>query len=137
MGGEAMSHNIEVAVGVIDAFNRRDLDTLDELCIPDYEWFPAMAWTVDGESYRGREGFERYLVAVGESWGELLVHADQCRDLGDRVLLLGRAEGMGRGSGVPIDAPLGMVVDIREGKLSRARSFLDHGEAMKAAGLTE
>jgi len=39
------------------------------------------------------------------------------------------------GSGVPVDAPLGMVLDFRDGKISRMRFFLDHGEALKAAGL--
>jgi ketosteroid isomerase-like protein len=59
------------------------------------------------------------------------------RDLGDRVLVLGRIEGRGRGSGAPVDAPLGFVVDVRGGKMSRIRGCIDHGEALRAAGLSE
>lgn len=124
--------NVELAAAVLDAFNRRDLDALDRLCTPDYEWFPAMAGAIGGESYRGRQGFEDYLSVVHEAWGELQVFADEYRDLGDRVLLFGRAAGTGKGSGVPVSAPLGMVIDIRDGKLWRSRSYLDHDAALRA-----
>jgi hypothetical protein len=36
-----------------------------------------------------------------------------------------------------VDTPVGGVVVIRDGKVSCARSYLDHGEALRAAGLTE
>jgi ketosteroid isomerase-like protein len=38
---------------------------------------------------------------------------------------------------VPVDAPIGMVFECRGGKISRIRSFLNHGEALRAAGLSE
>lgn len=63
--------------------------------------------------------------------------AEEFRDLGDRVLVLGRMEGRGRGSGVPVDAPLGFIYDFRGIKVSRARVYLNHGEALRAAGLSE
>jgi hypothetical protein len=57
----------------------------------------------------------------------------------ERDLVVGREtlreEGRGRGSGVEIDAPLGVVDDLRHGKVSRVRAYLDHGEALRAAGL--
>ena len=53
------------------------------------------------------------------------------------MLVLGRTEGRGRGSGVPVDAPYAAIYDFRDGKISRARGFLDHDEALRAAGLTE
>jgi ketosteroid isomerase-like protein len=58
-------------------------------------------------------------------------------DLGDRVLAPGRNRGRGKGSGVPVDGPYGAVFDFCDGKISRIRLFVDHGEALWAAGLTE
>ena len=49
----------------------------------------------------------------------------------------GRFEGRGKGGGAPVDAQLAAVVDFRDGKLSRGRVDLDHGEALRAAGLAE
>jgi ketosteroid isomerase-like protein len=51
--------------------------------------------------------------------------------------MLGRLEGRGKGSGVPVDSSLGMVFDFRGGEIARIRGYLDHREALRAAGLAE
>jgi ketosteroid isomerase-like protein len=38
---------------------------------------------------------------------------------------------------VPVSAPLDILYDLRDGKISRMHSYLDHGEALQAAGLSE
>jgi len=38
---------------------------------------------------------------------------------------------------VPVDSSLGMVFDFRDGLISRIRGYLDHGEALRAAGLSD
>ncbi len=129
--------NVEIVKRVIDAVNRRDLDAYDDLVTPDFEWFAAFPRTVEGDSYLGREGTERYFGEIGDTWEEFRAIAEEYRDLGDRVLLLGRFEGLGKGSGVPVDAPMAVVYDFRDGKISRSRVYLDHGEALRAAGLSE
>jgi ketosteroid isomerase-like protein len=97
------------------------------------------AWisgTVDGSSYRGQEGLEQWFSDLGSTWAEIRLVADVIRDLGDRVLWLGRIEGVGKGSGVPVDAPNGILIDLSDGKISRIRTYPDHGEALRAAGLS-
>jgi ketosteroid isomerase-like protein len=133
-----MSHrNVELAKRAIDAFNRRDLSAYDDLFTADFEWFSVFAGSVEGVVYRGREGIERYFGEISDTWEEFRAVAGEYRDLGDRVLLLGRFEGRGKGSGVPVNAPLGTLYDFRGGKCSRSRVYLDHGEAMRAAGVSE
>jgi ketosteroid isomerase-like protein len=90
-----------------------------------------------GEVFWGREGIETYFRRLKESWDEFLAFADEHRDLGDRVLWRGRLEGRGWSSGVPVSAPLDILYDLRNGKISRMHSYLDHGEALRAAGLSE
>lgn len=127
--------NVEIAERGIDAFNRRDVEALAEVTALDSEWFPALPGAVEGDGSRGFQGIETYLGEIRETWEELQLLADEYRDLGDRVLMLGRVEGRGRGSGVQVDAPAGFVIDFRDGKMSRVRAYLDHGEALLAAGL--
>ena len=132
--------NVEIVKEGIDAFNRRDVDALDDLTTPDFEWFPALPSTVEGEGYRGyrgREGIEAYFDDIRSTWEGFRVIGDELRDLGGSVLVLGRAEGRGRGSGVQVDTPLGIVFDFCRTKVRRARAYLDHGEALRAAGLSE
>src|SRR4051794_29238016 len=129
--------NVEIAKRWVDAFNRRDLEALMESAVPDFAFLPAMADTIDGNSFQRREGMGAYFGDVDNAWEELCVIYDEYRDLGDRVLALGRIEGRGRGSGAVVETPQGAVVDFRDGKLSSARSYLDHAEALKAVGLEE
>jgi ketosteroid isomerase-like protein len=129
--------NVEIVKRVMDAHDRRDLDDFDELTTPDFEWFPAMAASLGIDVYRGREGIEDYCRDSSEAWADLrdVRSASEFRALGDSVLVLSRFAGRGRGSGVEVDAPLGIVFDLRGCKISRIRAFLDHDEALRAAGL--
>ena len=127
--------DVEIVKQGIDAFNRRDVNVLAKLTTPDFAWFPALPGVVEGDGYQGRKGIETYFEEIRSTWDGLRVLADEFRDLGDSVLALGRAEGRGRASGVQVDALLGMVFDFRSGKISRVRTYLDHGEALRAAGL--
>ena len=129
--------NVEIAKRLMNAVNRRDVDALAEITTPDLEWFPVFAARVEGDVYRGREGIETFLGEVDEIWEEFLPVPEEYRDLGDRVLGLGRLKTRGRGSGVPIDSPWGGIYDFRGGEVARIRTFLDHGEALRAAGLGE
>lgn len=121
---------------MIDAFNERDLDGFAEMTTPDFEWSPSMV-AIEGEVFVGREGIETYFGRMIEAWTEFRGAADELRDLDGRVLWRGRLEARGRLSGVPVDAALDMLFDVRDGKISRMRSFLDHSEALRAAGLEE
>jgi ketosteroid isomerase-like protein len=128
---------VEIAKRLIDAFNRRDIDQLAELATVDFEWCPAMPGTAAGVSFRGREGLEGYLAEIGETWQEYRSVADELRDLGDRVLVLGRLEGRGVGSGAWVDAPQGTILEFLGSQVSRVRTYLDHDQALRAAGLVE
>ena len=129
--------NVELAKRGIDAFNQRDLDVYDELVTLDFEWFPAMPGALGGDSYRGHEGVERFLEALDDTWEEMRLVGEEFRDLGNRVLLLARLEGRGKSSGVPVTQAQSIVIDFRGGRIARIRGYLDHGEALRAAGLGE
>jgi ketosteroid isomerase-like protein len=128
---------VEIAERGIDAFNRRDVDLVAELTTGDIEWFTATDGAVEGKGFRGHDGVARLFEEYSDIWEEIRVVADEFRDLGDCVVMLGRMDGRGRASGVQVDAPFGDVFDFRDGKISRIRAYLDHGEALRAVGLSE
>jgi ketosteroid isomerase-like protein len=129
--------NVEIVKRGIDAFNHRNVDVLATLVTPDFAWFPALPGIVEGDGYRGRDGIEMYFEEISNIWEELRVLGGEFRDLGDRVVVLGRTEGRGRGSGVQVDAPLGAIYDLRGGQMWCVRAYLDHDEALRAAGLSD
>ena len=108
-----------------------------ELTTTDFGWFPALPGAVEADGYRGREGIERYFDEVQGTWEELRIFADDVRDLGDGVLVLGRTTARGRASGVNVNAPIAIAFDFRGPKVSRCRAFLNHADARSAAGLEE
>ena len=57
--------------------------------------------------------------------------------MGDEVGVLMRFQGSGSESGVPVDQPMGVAVNVTEGKIGRMRTFLSHDDALKAVGLRE
>ena len=129
---------VEVAKRALDANNRRDVDGLFvELVTPDFLWESALAGGLDGGSYRGREGVERFAAALSEVWEEVQLIAEEFRDLGDRVLVLGRQVGRGKGSGAQVDAPLAAIFDFRGDRIWRSRGYVDRAEGIRAAGLSE
>ena len=129
---------VEVARRAVDAYNRRDVDGLfAELATPDFEWYPGIVRALGGGGYRGREGVDRFAADTSENWAELQIIAEEFRDLGDRVLVLGRIKGRGKGSGAPVDAPQAMILDFRADRIWRSRVYLDRAEGLRAAGLSE
>ena len=130
---------VEVVKRAVDAYNRRDVDCFfAELATPDFEWHPGLARGLDGGGgYRGREGVERFAADTSENWEELQTDAEELRDLGDRVLVLGRLQGRGKGSGAPVDQPYAGIFDFRGDRIWRYRVYLDLAEGLRAAGLSE
>lgn len=49
-------------------------------------------------------------------------------------MLLGRAVGRGIGSGAHVEMPLAFLARFRGGRIAEVSTFLDHGEALAAAG---
>jgi ketosteroid isomerase-like protein len=128
--------NVEVAAQAISAFNRSDVDAFAALTTRDFAWSPSMV-AIEGETFLGREGIETYFGRLDEAWEKFHIHRDRFRDSADLVVMLGRLDGRGKSSGVPVDSSLGMVFDFRDGAISRIRGFLDHTDALEAAGLSD
>jgi hypothetical protein len=91
----------ELAKRGIDAYNRRDIDTFAELTTADFEWFPALDRTVEGGSYRGREGIETYLGDIRNTWEEYRVLGDEFRDQVTACSCSGGLRSVGRAAASP------------------------------------
>jgi ketosteroid isomerase-like protein len=123
--------NVEIANRGIDAFNRGDIDALAAETTEDVELLAALGGAVEGGSFRGRDGIEAYFEITAETWSEFRIIAEEFRDLGERVLVVGKIQGRGKGSRVPVEAPNAIVMDFRGDKAWRIRSYFDQAEALR------
>ncbi len=87
--------------------------------------------------YRGHEGGREFLRDADEAFTELHLEFFEIRDLGDRLVASGRMRERGKASGAETGSPVGYLVDFRNGRGTRIRSFLDPKEALEAAGVRE
>jgi ketosteroid isomerase-like protein len=130
--------NVEVLKRAEEAYNRRDLEALKGLTSPDYEFAPYLATLIETTTYWGHEGLHKYFADADAVWKEINVRFDDVRDAGDGLIFAsGELSGRGRASGLEVRVPLGCVAEVRDGKLTRLKSYETVAEALEAAGLPE
>jgi ketosteroid isomerase-like protein len=131
--------NIEAFKRLVAAANRRDVEAALEDLDPEIEWYPAVQMLFAGEAtmYRGHVGVRELLREVYAAWAEFHYESSEIRDLGDRIVAIGRFRARGKESAVKVESPLGYLVEFEKGKVIRIRSYLDPKEALQAAGLRE
>src|SRR3954467_9567294 len=108
--------NIEIALAAVDAWNRGDREAWMALWDEGAEFYPLRA-QLEGESYRGHDGLERFLDERAEDFEDAPFEIDETRDAGEQVVGIGRFRARGRASGVDLNVPLGVFTRVRRGKM--------------------
>ena len=131
--------NVEVFKRAFDAINRRDAEALLPELDPEVEWHSAILMGMGGKQtvYRGHEGVREWLRDLYETLSEFHADYPDIRDLGDQTVAIGRIRARGTASKAELESPHGTVVDFKNGKGIRIRTYLDPQEALEAAGLLE
>jgi uncharacterized protein len=133
--------NVEIArkhLDALNAFMRGKISSEAWLALWDEEaeFYPLRA-QLEGKSYRGHEGLDRFIAEMEEEWDEVRFEIDEARDAGEQVVGIGRFRARGRASGVDLNVPLGVLTKVRQGKIFYMRLFSEPAEALEAAGLSE
>jgi len=129
--------NVELVRKVFTVFGARDIDAIAPLLDPELEIHPAIAGAPEGIVYRGREGMRDFWREIDAAWDEFLIEPQEFRDLGAKVLVLGRAHARGGESGIVLDTTGGWLAEVRAGRLFRFQSFTSRAAALEAAGIRE
>jgi ketosteroid isomerase-like protein len=120
------------------AVDRGDLDLVRVLMYhPGAELSFVGKFADFDQSYRGREAAFAAYSAWIDSWEDYRREPREVIDLGDRVLILLRESGRGKGSGVPVEAHLAMLLTFRSGRVVKHQEFSDWRQALEAVGLRE
>jgi len=128
--------SVERTMKGLAAFEQRDADAFMSYARADYEWRPFLSSTIEGRVYRGAAGIRQWFADLEEMFESYSAELAQVRDLGDRVVVLGTVRAQGRGSGVPVESELGIVVDLDPAGLARRGvAFPSHAEALTHAGI--
>jgi ketosteroid isomerase-like protein len=103
----------------------------------DAEWIVREG--MDGRTvWTGREEFVEFMRTWTEEFEGWSIQVERLIDAGeDRVVALTHQSGTGKGSGVPVELDLGLIYELKDGRVIRITNYLTHAEALEAVGLSE
>jgi ketosteroid isomerase-like protein len=123
--------NVEVVKHAFAAWGRRDGKTVRELFHEDGEFRSAIVGGIEGGVYR-YDDVERNFSDLDEAFEDWHTEGERFLDVGgDKAVVLYRIVGKGKGSGVPVDQPVGIVFTLRGGKIILGEVHLDPQEALQ------
>jgi ketosteroid isomerase-like protein len=128
------AENLEIVRRLVEAFNDRDLDAMSAVVDPEGELHTLRA-QLEGRPYRGHAGLRQMFSDFDQDWEFVQLEAEELRETGDQVVILGRLRARGRTSRVDLDVPIGFVWRLRGGKAVYGRTFSEQADALRAAGL--
>jgi ketosteroid isomerase-like protein len=134
--GATSQANVEIVRSIYEAFARRDRVTPFELYATDIEW-DVTGVELEGVVYHGHEGVRSSFRSLLAEFRDFDFQPLEFTPFADHVLVTVQEHGVGRGSGVVVERREYAVWTLRDGLVLRMRAFLDHGEALRAAGLEE
>ena len=129
--------NVELVRAGLAAWAAGDLEGVLAMVDPDCV-VDATRNVFNPGTYVGHDGMRKLWAGMDETWAEMRVEPTEFIDAGDRVAVIGRLIGKGRGSGVEVERFNGQVFTVREGRLVRFEfGFTDREALLEAAGPSE
>jgi ketosteroid isomerase-like protein len=130
MGGAAQT-NAELLREGYRRFNEGDLEWVFGQISPEIVWEDASEMP-DARVYRGPAEVRSFLESFGRHWEELRFEPEELTEAGDSVLVFARVVGRGRSSGAEVDAQVAHLFELRDGRVTRVRTFFDRVQAREA-----
>lgn len=117
--------SVEVLKGLYAAFGRGDVPAVLGAFADDIEWHEAEGMPYGGV-YRGADAVVQNVFApIATDVEGFAVTPEEFVGSGDTVAAVVRYTGTGKVTGKTLDVPVVHVWDIRDGKLTRFRQFID------------
>ena len=119
--------NLKMVKGVMDAFLGGDVGPLLGALTEDATTKAVIAegTPISGDGFVGRDGFMRYLTALGEVMEIVEVVTDDYAASENSVVILGRERARVRRTGGLLDCEIATIFTLRGGKIARMVAMAD------------
>ena len=125
--------NVELHRGVVEAFNKRDVERIVSLCDPQIELHSAVTASV----YAGHEGVRRWHRDLQEAFGkEVWIEPEAYFDLGEHTITFHLLHGRGRHSGADVAEPFAHVHRWRKGLTVWFKAYAHQDDALTDLGVS-
>jgi ketosteroid isomerase-like protein len=128
---------VEIVRSVYEAFAQRDGVTPYKYLAPDIEWDNSGGVELVGgcTMYHGHDGVRAFFHDLLQAFREFEFRPLELTPIGAHVLVTVHEHAVGRRSSVVIDRRRYALWTLHNGLVTRVRVYLDHADALKAAGL--
>ena len=106
-----------------------------ELFTDDVELRQTSSLLGTAGTYRGHAGLTAVFAELAEDFADMQWLPGRVDQTGNRLVVELRLKARGRSSGIPLDATLAHVLELRDGKIARAEAFDRRRDAYAAAGI--
>jgi len=128
-----MSEAADIVRRSFERFSANDVDGVLELMDPEVQ-FHDVPEIPGSTTYRGHEGIRRWWATVKEPMEELRFEFVDVTEGEEKLAVVTRAVGRGRGSGAEVDWTFTTVWGVRDGLIYYHQGYADHAEALRAIG---
>jgi ketosteroid isomerase-like protein len=127
---------LELVREAYEAYNRRDVAALQDLSHEQCVICTVLEGQVEPQPFRGHDGIRAWIDNENELWESLRIdELELTHTGGDRVETFAVASVRGKQSGMELRIPVWSIIDLRDGKIFRLRSYATKDEADEAAQL--
>jgi len=133
-----VSENLDLIRKIFSSWEQGDFSEAD-WADPEIEY--VMHGGLGSESVTGLAGMAESWASMLQAWEHLRAVPEEIREIDEeRVLVLLKNEGRGKGSGIDIggiSVRSANIFTVRDGKVTRLVLYWDRGQALAELGLTE
>jgi hypothetical protein len=73
------------------------------------------------------------MADLSQTWRSTTIEVEAIREVGDRVVVLGRQKSVGAMTDVPVESEFGEVLEFKGDRIAGIRMFRAHADALEAA----
>jgi ketosteroid isomerase-like protein len=128
--------NVKLVGSSYEAFAHGDTQAALAAYSHDTEWDDTR-FRPEGKVHRGREELSELVRTWVGTWTDYSIELERVEDAGDRVVVIYRERGTGKGSGLEVNTQVGLVVTVQNGEIIRTVVYSTAAEALEAVGLSE
>lgn len=119
------AQSVDVVRGVYEALGRGDVPAVLGAMSDDIEWHEAEGMPYGGVYHGGEAVAKNVFGPITQDVSAFAVTPEEFIASGDAVAVVARYTGTGAASGERLDLPVVHVWDVRDGKITRFRQFVD------------
>jgi len=130
---EVAPSDVDLVRAFFDAYNARDIETVEEMLDPGVEITTLSARAGLPARWESRANTRRYFEQLDESWAELRVEIHDCKEVGGSLVASGAIRGIGKASQAEVVETFATVLLARGSRFIRIDTYSDRRAALEAA----